>query len=260
MRKLRNVFIIGVFLFLLFFQASGFVCYAQQETVIENWAILEDDAGLLSPEEKDALSVLMLKITAYGNVAFKSINENNLSTGTYAQNYYWDLFGSESGILFLIDMANREIYLYSDGEIYEVITNAYARTITDNVYRYASAGDYYSCATKTYEQVYDLLEGNRIAQPMKYISNGLLAIILALLMNFGLFCLVTNKKSPGSEKILRNAEVSFRSTKPKAVLTGKTKVYDPVERSGGSGSRSSGRRSSGGGGSRRSGGGGGHRF
>ena len=167
------------------------VCYAKPAYVNPDTGyqtVIEDDAELLSEEEEAALQELLEEITAYGNVAFKTIDNNYMSTENYARSYYKDMFGTASGTLFLIDMDNRIIWIHSDGAVYKVITTAYANTITDNVYRYASDEEYFVCAQKAFEQMLSLLQGQKIAQPMKYISNGLLAIILALLLNYGVVC------------------------------------------------------------------------
>ena len=57
-------------------------------------------------------------------------------------------------------MDNRNIWIHSNGAINRTINKAYAETITDNVYTYASDADYYICAMKVYEQEYTLLQGN----------------------------------------------------------------------------------------------------
>ena len=90
-------------------------------------------------------------------------SENELSTESYIKEFYRENFGNESGIVFLIDMDNRYIYLFSDGDIYDVVTKRYAEIITDNIYQYASDGEYYVCAYKAFEQVLDLLEGKDIS-------------------------------------------------------------------------------------------------
>ena len=53
------------------------------------------------------------------------------------------------------------------------LQNSYADSITDNVYTYASNRDYFSCAAKGFERELNLLKGQKIRQPMKYISNAL---------------------------------------------------------------------------------------
>lgn len=235
------------------------VCYAKPAYVNPDTGyqtVIEDDAELLSEEEEAALQELLEEITAYGNVAFKTIDSNYMSTENYARSYYKDMFGTASGTLFLIDMDNRIIWIHSDGAVYKVITTAYANTITDNVYRYASDEEYFVCAQKAFEQMLSLLQGQKIAQPMKYISNGLLAIILALLLNYGVVCVFAGAKKPGKKKMMENVPIQFSYTKPLAVFTHQTRTYNPVSSSSGGG----GGGSSGGGGGGRSGGGGGHRF
>ena len=165
------------------------------------------------------------------------------------------MFGTDSGTLFVIDMDQRNIWIHSDGAVYEVITTAYANTITDNVYRYASKGDYYGCASEAFRQIHELLRGRRIAQPMKYISNALLALILALLVNYGLVIGFTRLRKPKKEEILASIHRRFDYRNLHAVYTHQTKIYDPV-----SGGSSGGGSSSGGGGGSSSGGGGGHSF
>lgn len=222
--------------------------------------LLSDDAQLLDEEEEQELAAQMQDITAYGNVIFKTTDSGVWDTASYAGEYYREKIGTDSGMLLLIDMENRMIWIHCDGAVYQVITKSYADTITDNVYRYASDGDYYKCAAQAYGQALALLEGNRIAQPMKYISNALLAVILALLLNYALVCFCTGKRKPGRRELLGNAGNYFRYTEPRAFFVRETRTYHPTS-SGGSGSSG---RSSGGGGSssggRSSGGGGGHRF
>lgn len=220
--------------------------------------ILEDDAGLLSKDERTQLSLEMQEITAYGNAAFKSVSSNYLSASRFAENYYHELFGQQSGILFLIDMDNREIYIFSDGAVYRTITGSYADTITDNVYRYASEGDYFLCASKAFEQINSLLAGRKIAQPMKYISNALLALILAMLANFGLIIFFTRLHKPKTQTILENINRKFTYSNLKAAFTHQTKIYDPVSSGGGHSGGGHGGGGHGGGG--HSGGGGGHSF
>lgn len=228
--------------------------YTNSETSYR--ALIEDDAQLLNDAEEQELAALLQEITAYGNVAFKTIDYNDRGTESYARKYYKEQFGTSSGTLFLIDMDNRNIWIHSDGAVYKVITKSYADTITDNVYRYASDGNYYGCAAHTYDQILTLLKGQKIAQPMKYISNGLLAVILALLLNYGLVSFFARIKKPGRRELLRSGRNHFNYTQPKASFIRESRTYNPTSSDSGS-SGSSGGSS---GGSSSSGGGGGHSF
>lgn len=265
----------GILVFSVMTQGAAFVCraHAMEVPEAENpWiftnpdtgyeAVVEDDAELLTQEQRQWLLEEMEDITAYGNAAFKSIDRNASDTEDYAGSFYRSLFGTESGVLFLIDMDNRNIWIHSDGAVYRTVTAAYAETVTDNVYRYASREEYYECASEAYREIYALLEGERIAQPMKYISNALLAMILALLLNFGLVVYFTRLRKPGTNEILNHMERKFTYTRPNAVYTHQTKLYSPVSSDSGGGSSGGGGGGGGGGSSSggSSGGGGGHSF
>lgn len=214
--------------------------------------ILEDDADLLSPEEEAALKEDMQGISEYGNVAFKSVQVNSSNTDAFAERYYYSTFGTESGIVFIIDMDNRNIWIESDGAIEKRIDKDYAEVITDNIYRYATEGDYYECGRQAYVQILTLLDGGRIAQPMKYICNGLLAISLALIINFLIMRAQASSRGVSMNARMDAAYHYCDLEDSKIVFLHKTKVYSP---------RSSG--SSGGGGGGGGGGGssgGGHSF
>jgi len=231
------------------------VLYQNPETGYE--VLIEDDAALLTAEEISLLAETMEPITEYGNAAFKSTLSNPATTSSYASSFYKNKFGNTSGTLFVIDMDNRNIWIFSDGKVYRTITKAYANTITDNVYREASAARYFDCASGAFEQIYTLLEGGRVMQPMKYISNALLAVILALLINFAWICYFSRLKKPTSKELIRALENHLEYTPPTAVKTHETKIYSPQSSDSGG---SSGGSSGGGGGGSSSGGGGGHSF
>lgn len=218
--------------------------------------LIEDDAALLTTEEKNLLADTMERVSYYGNVAFKSIDYNPQSTSSYARSYFHETFGSGvvNGTLFLIDMDNRELYIFSDGDVYRTVTTSYANVITDNIYTYASDGDYFTCADNAFDQIASLLEGQKIAMPMKYISNALLALLLSALLNYFLVSFLSRSRKCSDEELLSAGQASFAFRNAAAKKTTTTKVYNPS--SSGSGGGSSG----GGGGGGSSGGGGGHSF
>ena len=225
----------------------------------------DDSEDLLTDQEEKMLKEEMKKITEYGNVGFVSVNQYQ-DTGTYAKRLYKQLFGSESGFLFVIDMGRRNIWIYCNGAIYRVINKPYANTITDNVYRYASRGEYYNCAYHVYEQALILLEGGRISQPMKYISNLLIALVSALLINF--YVLILGRKKDVLNPV-NNPQASMTSAVGVNIMgmdlirSRRTRHVESSGGGGGGGGYSGGGGgggSSGGGGGGSSGGGGGHSF
>lgn len=118
----------------------------------------------MAENDYEALLGLMKQITLYGNVMLKTIETNNMSTEGYIRALYNERFKSNSGTILVIDMDNRNIWIHSNGKIYNTVTSSYADTITDNVYRYASSGDYYTCAYKV------LSRSSRCLKGVKYLS------------------------------------------------------------------------------------------
>jgi len=220
-------------------------------------AVIYDEADLLTDSEELELLETMKPITFHGNVAFVTVEYNYDSAEDYANEAYSDLFDENDGTLFLIDMDNRMIYICSDGKIDQKITEAYANTITDNVYRFASKEEYFKCANQAFEQIYKVLEGGKIAQPMKYICNLLLALIIALSINFAWMARCAKVSRPSNKELMENAPHYFKLGTTSFVFTHETK--EAASSGSGGGGRVGGR--SGGGGSRGGGRvGGGHRF
>ena len=163
---------------------------------------IEDYEDLLTEEEETNLYYKMAEVTPYGNAVFVSCNQTDTTALDYAKNLYYSNFGNDSGTILLIDMGTREIALYSAGWNNTVIGAEEGYIITDNIYQYASAGDYYQCAASAFEQAATLLKGGNIARPMKYINNALLALILAVLLNYLALCLQSMKRSSGRESMV----------------------------------------------------------
>lgn len=229
--------------------------YAEELSTANNYkVILEDDANLLTEIEEEKLKDKMVTLTKYGNIAFKSISENNTSAPSYASSYYHNTFGTESGTLFLIDMDNRKIYIFSDGDNYKIITDGKADIITDNIYQSASKEEYYNCAYNAFDQIETLLEGNKISEPMRYISNMVVSIVTAFFINFIIVWKASSIKKSKYNEILNGCDISFQASNIYGMKTGTHSVYSPVSDSSSSGG------SSGGGGGGSSGGGGGHSF
>jgi len=231
-----------------------------------NFAVyIDDQKDLLTDIQEKSLVDDMKGITDFGNAIFVSI-DCTTSTSVCANNYYHQLVGAESGTMFMIDMNDRMLYIFSDGKIYDVVTRPKAEVITDNTYRYASNGDYYGCASTAFNQINQLLVGEKIAEPMRYITNGLFAIFLGFLLCFS-FIMASSKMNKNTRILKNNYIKSLELTNFVATITGHHTVYNPPSDSGGSSGWSSGGGGgfsgggggfSGGGG--HSGGGGGHHF
>ena len=237
--------------------------------------IIRDDAGLLTEAEEAALAEIMSPICEYGVPVFWSTTETGYFRSK-AEDFYVRMLGSGSGVLFVIDMSSRQLTVLADGAIYRVVTSSEATSITDNVYRLASAGKYADCAMEVFREVYQLLRGEQIVRPMKLVSNLLLAATLALLIVY-LYISRRYETRPKTGKVraalpvtaLASAAFLVNITNKKKIMTRRRKVDLGSSDSGGdggssgggsSGGGSSGGGSSGGGGGGFSGGGGSHGF
>lgn len=65
--------------------------------------------------------------------------------------------GDADGVAFAIDMANRQICVYSSDSIYQQITTEVAGNITDSIYKYATQGNYLECAKQAFHMILDEL-------------------------------------------------------------------------------------------------------
>lgn len=217
---------------------------------------IDDGADLLSSAEEDAIAKVMQPITQYGNIIYLTTESHNYhETGNYVEKYYLSNFGAyESGIVYCIDNDLEYDYVYAEGDAYDIVGKSFADTITDNVYMYSAREEWYEGAEAAFSMIYDVLEGKRIAQPMKYICNTFLALLIAFLVNF----LIVNSKS--KLKAVSNAEMvegSLKAVRFNGINTqfiNQTRQYSP-QSSGGSGGHGGG---GGGGGGGHHGGGGGH--
>ena len=216
-------------------------------------AVVEDDADRLTDDEEYYLLYYMYALTDYGSAYYKSIDYNPYSSAAeYARHYLNDLkdcYGGGSGTVFLDDTVNRRLEIFSNGTMLRYITSGKAVSITDNVYRYASAGRYYECAAEVYYEMYVLLNNGKIAEPMKNISNIFLSIIISLTLCFVIAIWTSRTKKASVNAVMKQVYRHLNFTDTRKVFTGQTKVYDPPSSDSSSGG------SSGGGG-----GGGGHSY
>lgn len=108
-----------------------------------------DEAGLLTEEDWVALSeqVSALKEkTGWDIFAVTTANANGKSSMEYADDFYDAQTPEDSnGVLALIDMDNREIYLSTCGEAIRYLEDARIEAILDDAFSYVADGDYAGC-------------------------------------------------------------------------------------------------------------------
>ena len=147
-------------------------------------AVIDDSASLLDTAEYDGVLESMKGITDYCHAGLYTYDGGSKEyVMTKAENWGDSTFSGDY-TLFIIDMSTRQLAVYSSKRIYQVITQAKAYTITDNVYSYASGKQYAACATTAFNQMHRTLKGENVSGPMRYISNALLAVLAAILLAY----------------------------------------------------------------------------
>ena len=232
-----------------------------------NRIIIDDGAGVLTDAEIRMLAEDMKPALEYGHIMFVTADEAHSSgINYYAASIYHSYFSNGvSGTMVIIDFYDRDFYIFSDGKNYDVLTTAKANVITDNNYKSLSKADYYEGARNTFAQIITVLGGGRIAEPMKHISNAILAILLGMLICAIIIGATMGVKKAPPVDLVKMAAVNLFNVKAvtKKTTTTKTRVSSGggggggFFSSGGGGSSSGGGGFSGGGGGGFSGGGGG---
>lgn len=260
----------GVILALSFILAIGFTAkasgieYTDPDTGYK--LIIQDDEDLITDSEEKALAETMKPALKYGHIMYVSNPSDNYhseSVAEFAGNIYYSKVHNESGTLLLVDFSEREIYVASDGNNYEVLTYSKAASIVDNVYRKFSDGNYYEGISLCMEQIISVLSGQKIAQPMKHISNAILSILVGMIVCAIIVTSTMGIKKASAKDVLNTVKVKMTNPKVSTIKTDTTKTYIGGSGGGGGGFFSGGGGggfSGGGGGGGFSGGGAGHKF
>ncbi len=231
-RKIKRI--LTAFVFCLILSASTIpVCASAVSASNEETGyvyVLDDSADFLTDSQENSLQKQLYDLTAYCNVAFVTTTEHSKSsTEDFAADYFDDVFGPhDNGTIFVIDRCLNEIYLYSDGQAHKIITNSRARSITDNTYTYARDKDYYTCAYKVFAQIETLMQGKRIAEPMRYLCSALLAIVAALFLN--LFFALWSSRSHKADRrqVMTGLYAQMQIHNPRTQFIRQSRTYSPV--------------------------------
>ena len=235
--------------------------YKKKNEETGNLAVIVDSAHLLSDEEEVQLEKYLDQVTAYCDALFLTIDEpHSSSTHEYAKSKLEQIGRSvgmtdgHNSIIYVIDMNKRQLTIYAGDTAAKTITTAVSTAITDNTYTYATKGDYYAAARETFIQIFQVLEGQEIAQPMRYITSALLALFIGFGISLIAVRTKTKRRKADERSIMDSLETSYFEPAVSATLVSE-KTVTHVESSGGGGGFSGG-----GGGGGFSGGGGGGGF
>lgn len=220
-------------------------------------AIVDDEADYLTDSEEKELLNYMAKLTGYTNCIYLTDDGNIADSEYYSQNLckttLMSRFGSQAdAVIYLVD--NNYDYIFAQNDTYDIITKNKAYTITDKVYTYSASGKYYEGAMIAFRQMNTLLSGGLISEPMRYICNGFLALLIAILVNFIIVSANSKLKKATVAEMISGSIANVEADKTKIMLVNTSRVYSPASRGGGGGGGHVG----GGGGGGFHGGGGGH--
>lgn len=128
-------------------------------SLAENAPIIRDEADLLSDADEGALYAAMKPVCAYCIPVFWTTDAaDSTPTQKKAQEFLKRQVGNEEGTIFVIDMANRQIAIWSTEGISRTITTDVAYAITDETYIHATRGDYLTCAAETFAAIAEKLK------------------------------------------------------------------------------------------------------
>ena len=263
MKSLKKKFIpcISVLIFIISF---SFIVKANVNPVV-------DEAKLLSQDERDKLIEDIEKFRENYNIDAVIVTANDLqgkNTMDYADDYYdyngYGLGDNKSGILLLIDMNDRKIWISTSGDAIEYFTDNRIDSIISDISKYLSNEEYFdACNIFLTDIQYYIDSGIPEGQYTYSEEENTLKIVLIALgvaaVVAGVTCIVVvnsykNSKSVSSVNYVDNNSIVFTKRRDTFVNTFTTRTK--IERnnsSGGSGSSthrsSSGNTHGGGGGS-----------
>ncbi len=169
-----------------------------------------DGAGLLTDAQRADLLEAVTEAeqqTGWNLYAVTTLDAGGKSAQAYADDFFDASSDNESGVVLLIDMDNREIYISTAGEAIRYLTDRRIDTILDNAYGYVSDGDYANCfsemlngVTRAYEQGipdgqynYDVETGKisvyRSVTPLE----AVIAVLVALVAGIGVFAAIVGR-------------------------------------------------------------------
>ena len=159
-----------------------------------------DDARLLTSSQVDALEQRIAEISGEidMDLAVVTTDSNSKSAEDYADEFYYDHgigFGADQrGALLLIDMDNREYYIYTQGAMIDVVTDRRLNDLRAQVQDRLSAQDYAGAADLFVTRIHGYAAGGEEPRPNP-ISPGRLLIYAAIGLGVGVVvCLIVLAK------------------------------------------------------------------
>ncbi|ADL03098.1 TPM domain-containing protein [Lacrimispora saccharolytica] len=273
---IRGAVFLSAFLLVLSFLPGGLKAFAQKngDRDASREKRVYDDAGLFSQEETETFETQIQAMRKEMNmdvVILTTDQAGGKSAGEYAEDFYirgsFGVGKDYNGVLFLIDMDNRELYILPVGTMNRFLTDKRWNSILDEAYDQVSSQKYGACAqsfldgvTKYYragipggQYNYDKETGKvSVYRSIRWYEAALAA--LAGLVAAGIACGgVTSRYSMKKERdwarnslMAYRGDSQFRYSDQTDHLVNKTVTYAMIPRNQGNGGGSGGGMSSGG--------------
>lgn len=201
-----------------------------------------DYGNLITDMDAGEILLQMVGITEYGNAIYLTMDGyvGSSDTARKVKDFYYSNYGPYvNGVVYCAHAnKNKEYepgdyegydYLYTEGDIYDVVGIAKCNIITDNVYdMYYTPG-----AKEAFREVYTLLSGGKIAQPMRYISNALLGLVLAFFISFLIVNHASKLKRYNPEEMIKGSVNHINIRSGHTNFVNQTRKYVPRSSSGG---------------------------
>lgn len=157
------VLVIGVVIFV----STGFLSRLLDSfSSKKNAAVIWDNANLFSEKERADLQKDIDLYSANGNILILTVVDNDDSPQSYAENQYTQEFGTKDGVVFLIDISNRKIWIGATGACKEALDNDSCEKIATQIATYASKEDYYTCTKTGMTKIDNELNRNMVSSIM----------------------------------------------------------------------------------------------
>ncbi len=147
-------------------------------------AVIDDSGSLLDAGDYERLFAAMMPITETCNAGLYTYDGTSREYVRDKAKAWANSVFPGTCTLFIIDMATRQLMVWSSTDVEKTLTQAKGYTITGNVYTYATRGDYAGCAETAFNQMNRVLNGEKLSGTMGLISNILLAVLAAILLAY----------------------------------------------------------------------------
>ena len=127
---------------------TALTLFAAVPVYADTYDAVYDDAALLSDEEQQSLSEEITNLqetTGWEIFVLTTEDAQGKTAREYADDFYDTTATGDDGVVFLIDMDNREVTISTAGEAIYYLNDDRIDDILDNCYDYVVDGEYASC-------------------------------------------------------------------------------------------------------------------